>query len=240
MQACRKLTMHYNLRAQVWAEMRDWLKMGAEIPDTPELADDLCGVEYGFSAKGAIQLEKKEDMKRRGLSSPDLGGDLSSGGDPFSRLERSREQQQQPTTKGLSARDERIMTMENQQLREERDLLLLSLTYWDSAGNPAKTIPGLTQSQMGHACEWETSMVLRLAPHLVVGDVTQVPEVPAGKGFTPGYRAWVMPDRSEPGHIGNPSAATPEKGEALFQFFANGVASYLERVIAWDGKVWDY
>lgn len=123
--------------------------------------------------------------------------------------------------------------------RTLRDLLLLSLTYWDAAGSPADRIPGLTQKQMGHACEWETSMVLRLRPELVVGDVKQVPEVPFGKAFAPGYRAWVMPDRSEPGHIGDPSAATAEKGEALFAFFAAGVASYLERVVSWDGKAWD-
>jgi len=57
--------------------------------------------------------------------------------------------------------------------------------------------------------------------------------------FAPGYRAWVMSDRSEPGHIGNPSAATAEKGEALFRHFAAGVAAYLERVVAWNGKEWD-
>jgi creatinine amidohydrolase len=49
-----------------------------------------------------------------------------------------------------------------------------------------------------------------------------------------------MPDRSEPGHIGHPAHATAEKGEALFQFFAGGVSAYLERVVAWDGKEWDY
>ena len=100
--------------------------------------------------------------------------------------------------------------------RDRRDLLLLSLTYWDVGRQPAEADPGLVQKQMGHACEWETSMVLRLNPQLVVGDVTKVPEVPYGKAFSPGYRAWVMPDRSEPGHIGTPAAATAEKGEALF------------------------
>ncbi|MDB5310953.1 MAG: crnA 2 [Gemmataceae bacterium] len=125
-----------------------------------------------------------------------------------------------------------------QDRRRERDLLLLSLTYWDAAGNPADTIPGLVQKQMGHACEWETSMVLRLNPGLV-GDVKGVPEVPFGKGFAPGHRAWVMPDRSEPGHIGAPAAAAAEKGEALFQFFAAGVAAYLDRVAAWAGQSWD-
>jgi creatinine amidohydrolase len=125
-----------------------------------------------------------------------------------------------------------------QEHRDRRDLLLLSLTYWDSAANPAETIAGLVQKRMGHACEWETSMVLRLNPKLVVGDVAKVPEVPFGREFAPGYRAWVMPDRSEPGHIGYPAAATAEKGESLFAHFAAGVAAYLERVVAWDGS-WD-
>ena len=119
--------------------------------------------------------------------------------------------------------------------RTNRELLLLSLTYWDAAGSPLPTIPGLVQKQMGHACEWETSMVLRLNPALVVGPLKDVPEIPHGEALAPGYRAWVMPDRSEPGHIGNPALATPEKGEALFAHFATGLEKYLERVANWNG-----
>ena len=122
-----------------------------------------------------------------------------------------------------------------QDRRTERGLLLLSLTYWDAAGSPVEKVPGLVQKQMGHACEWETSMVLRLNPALVVGPVQDVPEVPHGEAFAPGHRAWVMPDRSEPGHIGHPSSATAEKGEALFAHFAAGVEKYLERVVNWTG-----
>jgi hypothetical protein len=33
-------------------------------------------VEYGFSPKQQIQIEKKEDMKARGLSSPDVADAL--------------------------------------------------------------------------------------------------------------------------------------------------------------------
>jgi creatinine amidohydrolase len=121
--------------------------------------------------------------------------------------------------------------------RAKRDLLLLSLTYWDAAGTP--TIPGLVQTQMGHACEWETSMVLRLNPALLAGPVKDVPEVPFGTGFAPGYRGWVMGDRSEPGHIGTPAEATAEKGEALFAHFAGGVAGFLERAAGWSGTGWD-
>ena len=64
--------MFANKRAEMWGSMREWLK-GGVIPPTPELIADLEGVEYGYVIKNgvdAIQLEKKEDMKKRGLASP--------------------------------------------------------------------------------------------------------------------------------------------------------------------------
>jgi hypothetical protein len=57
--------------------MRDALQQGMEIPDDPELETDLTGLQYGFSSKQQIQLEKKEDMKKWGLSSPDCGDMLA-------------------------------------------------------------------------------------------------------------------------------------------------------------------
>jgi hypothetical protein len=62
-----------NKRAEMWGLMREWLAGGA-IDADPELLSDLTGVEYGYvlrDGRDAIQLEKKEDMKRRGLASPD-------------------------------------------------------------------------------------------------------------------------------------------------------------------------
>jgi creatinine amidohydrolase len=125
-----------------------------------------------------------------------------------------------------------------QNTRDNPDLVLTSLTYWDAA-DPAASITGLHQKQMGHACEWETSMMLKLRPELVVGKLSEVPEVPFGVGASPGYRGWIMTDRSELGHIGHPSVATAEKGEALFQVFATGVGHYLERIANWTGEGWD-
>ena len=124
-----------------------------------------------------------------------------------------------------------------QKLRSRSDLLLLSATYW-SLTDPRHTVPDICQSEMGHACEWETSMVLRLSPELV-HDHASVDEVPFGNAFLPGARAWTMPDRSEPGHIGVPAAASAEKGERLFTAFADGVVNLLTRVIQWDGHSWD-
>src|SRR5438270_2165726 len=61
-----------------------------------------------------------------------------------------------------------------QTYRDRPGLLLAALTYWDSA-NPAESIPGLAQKQMGHACQWETSMMLAVAANLVGGEGAAVP-----------------------------------------------------------------
>jgi hypothetical protein len=68
-----------NKRAEMWGHVRDWLLDGA-IDNDPELIADLTGVEYGYvlrEGRDAIQLERKEDMKRRGLASPDNGDALA-------------------------------------------------------------------------------------------------------------------------------------------------------------------
>jgi hypothetical protein len=59
-----------NKRAEMWASMRAWLALGS-IPDEQAIEDDLIGVEYSYNGDQAIQLEKKEHMKARGLASPD-------------------------------------------------------------------------------------------------------------------------------------------------------------------------
>lgn len=66
-----------NKRTQLWADMRDWLK-GATIDNLQELTDDLTGPQYKFMTKSEkLILESKEDMKSRGLASPDHGDALA-------------------------------------------------------------------------------------------------------------------------------------------------------------------
>lgn len=67
---------YFNKRAEMWGRVRDYLKAGADLPDDNELQEELQSVEYGFSPKQQIQIEKKEDMKSRGLSSPDVADAL--------------------------------------------------------------------------------------------------------------------------------------------------------------------
>ncbi|MEX0714724.1 MAG: creatininase family protein, partial [Pirellulales bacterium] len=54
-----------------------------------------------------------------------------------------------------------------QRHRQREDLLLLFATYWTLGGKPHEVDRSIGQQRVGHACEWETSMILRLAPHLV-------------------------------------------------------------------------
>ena len=68
---------YYNKRAEMYGRVRAWLEAGAEIPDDNELCEDLTAVEFSYTIKEQIQLEKKRDMKKRGLRSPDCGDSLA-------------------------------------------------------------------------------------------------------------------------------------------------------------------
>jgi len=125
-----------------------------------------------------------------------------------------------------------------QKHRQRSDLLLLSITYWHLEAEPWKADPTIQQRVMGHACEWETSMVLRIRPELV-GDLGSTMDVPPGNPFEPASRGWIMDDRSEPGHVGDPRGATAAKGEVLFQSFTAAAVKMIERVLAWDGATWE-
>lgn len=66
-----------NKRAEVWGLMRFALRERIELPDDRELQQDLIGPEYSFTPTQQILLERKEDMKKRGLASPDRGDALA-------------------------------------------------------------------------------------------------------------------------------------------------------------------
>jgi len=67
---------YFNKRAEMWGRMKDWID-GADIPNDQELVDDLTGIEYGYDSKMRVMLEKKSDMKKRGLHSPDIADSLA-------------------------------------------------------------------------------------------------------------------------------------------------------------------
>lgn len=69
---------YLNKRAEMWGELRAWLKQGGAIdPKDDILYQDLTGLETVPRLDGKIQLEAKEDMKERGLPSPNRGDALA-------------------------------------------------------------------------------------------------------------------------------------------------------------------
>ena len=70
-------TGYRNKRAEMWGEMRDWLKDGGAIPEDDVLRTDLTGPELAPTLDGKIQLESKEDMRKRGQPSPNRADALA-------------------------------------------------------------------------------------------------------------------------------------------------------------------
>ena len=50
---------YFNLRAEMWLKMKEWLLSGGCIPDNTELRDDLTMVTYGYDMQHRYQITKK-------------------------------------------------------------------------------------------------------------------------------------------------------------------------------------
>jgi hypothetical protein len=69
---------YFNKRAEMWGTMKRWLKDGGAIdPKDEALYQDLIGPETVARLDGKVLLESKEDMKDRGLPSPNKGDALA-------------------------------------------------------------------------------------------------------------------------------------------------------------------
>jgi hypothetical protein len=64
-----------NKRAEMWNDMRNWLK-SASIPQDRQLRSDLTGPTKKPNSSGTIFLEGKKEMRSRGLASPDAADAL--------------------------------------------------------------------------------------------------------------------------------------------------------------------
>ena len=116
-------------------------------------------------------------------------------------------------------------------LTPEFEVPIVQFTYWYAAAEPIAAILE-TQKGLRHACEAETSMMMALRPELVARDriplakANVTPEVSdlVGGGM---YRWRTLGAMSSSGVMGNPEAATPEKGERLIAGIADELARKL-------------
>jgi len=62
-----------NRRAEIWMRSKEWLEdpAGAQVPDRDSLQADACGPSYRYDSHTRLALERKEDMRRRNVPSPD-------------------------------------------------------------------------------------------------------------------------------------------------------------------------
>ena len=98
-----------------------------------------------------------------------------------------------------------------QRHRGRGDLLLLAATYWTLGARPHEADPSIEQTRMGHACEWETSMILRLAPHLV-GDLSGSSRSSSGTRSSPPRAAGSRRTGASPATSAIPASPPPRRG----------------------------
>jgi creatinine amidohydrolase len=114
---------------------------------------------------------------------------------------------------------------------------IVQFTYWYAA---AVQIAKILQTQGGlqHACEAETSMMLAVRPELVATDRIPLAKsnmTPDVKDVVGGgvYRWRAIAARSSSGVIGNPEAASKEKGALLLEAISDAVADKLCKAELW-------
>ena len=61
-----------NLKAELWHKAKAWLESrDCRMPKDEALIAELATVRYSFTSNGKIQIEGKDELKKRGMASPD-------------------------------------------------------------------------------------------------------------------------------------------------------------------------
>ena len=114
-----------------------------------------------------------------------------------------------------------------------RDRVLSAASYWELADKELAALAEGARKSMGHACEYETSMVMALRPELVRRDKIK-DDPPRDDAALRGlFLADDMRQRTDHGSVGFAERATPEKGrkflDAAVGRTAEVVAALLKR-----------
>jgi creatinine amidohydrolase len=113
-----------------------------------------------------------------------------------------------------------------------REQILAAASYWDLAAKELAALGEGPRKSMGHACEYETSMMLALRPDLVRKEEIRndVPrDDPALRGL---YLAEDMFQRTDHGGVGYPELASAEKGRACLAAAVERTAEVVQALLA--------
>lgn len=125
--------------------------------------------------------------------------------------------------------------------RELRDLWLVLASWFQIAGEQIAQIDALQQKHVTHACELETSMILKIRPELVHMALARGANIPFESDFWSADSsgssrvsvARAFEQNSLTGALGHPELATPEKGEALYQAATREMVKFIREFSAW-------
>src|ERR1700722_9163642 len=113
-----------------------------------------------------------------------------------------------------------------------RDRILSAASYWDLAAAELAALAEGPRKTMGHACEFETSMMLALRPDLVRRDEIRDDEPredPVLRGL---YLAEDMFQFTDHGVLGYPERASAEKGQAFLAAAVERTAAVIKALLA--------
>jgi creatinine amidohydrolase len=113
-----------------------------------------------------------------------------------------------------------------------RTCQLAAASYWDIAERELAELASGPRKTMGHACEFETSMMLALRPDLVRRDkiANDPPRAePTLRGL---YLAEDMRQRTDHGAVGYPELASVEKGRAFLDAAIGRTAEVITALLA--------
>ena len=63
---------YLNLRAELWFKLKAWLEArDCKLPKDDDLLAELVAIKYKFTSSGKLQIESKDEMRKRNMASPD-------------------------------------------------------------------------------------------------------------------------------------------------------------------------
>jgi creatinine amidohydrolase len=126
--------------------------------------------------------------------------------------------------------------------RELRDLWLVLASWFSLAGPQIAQIESLQQKHVSHACELETSVILRLRPDLVKMQDAHGANIPFDSAFWSAdssensrisvARSFELTSRT--GALGHPENATAEKGEEILQIAVRETVALIREMATWQ------
>lgn len=130
-------------------------------------------------------------------------------------------------------------------VRDRHKVVIATADYWALAAQELNRIRESRPGGMGHACEFETSMIMHLEPGAVRADRIQAE-------YPPGIPGWFtidmtthggsvklgtrFEDITRRGVVGDPTLATPEKGRRFFEAVVTRLEELLVSFANWSIK----